>query len=380
MRSKYQNMHKWWTCIQARELLRKSLVHPDQLITLDESAWDLLLPLTRHARLTGRLAERLIQLRLFNRLAEQVQDHLVAAMRLCDHRQRMILWEINRLERVLKNTGIDTVLLKGGAYIVAGLSAASGRLLADVDILVARKNLERVEKILVSHGWEAVQLDDYDEHYYRAWMHEIPPLRHRERYIEVDVHHTVLPISSRYKLDPELLLKDARSIAGCHLKMLAPCDMVLHSAAHLFLDGEFANGLRDLSDLDLLLREFSHEDCHFYRRLLHRAEELHLERPAFYALRYTSRLFETPIPQSVLTAADVHSPGKYVVRLMDALFERALMPNIPHCSDRWTRPARRVLYMRAHWLKMPPALLLYHLFRKSIKRRRQDPLSEATLE
>ena len=38
--------------------------------------------------------------------------------------------------------------------------------------------------------------------------------------------------------------------------VLAPEDMVLHSATHLFNEGEFDRGLRDLNDLDLLLREF----------------------------------------------------------------------------------------------------------------------------
>ncbi len=328
----------------------------------------MLLPLTRHSKLMGRLAERLIQLGIFNRLPARVQDHLIGSMRLTEHRQRMVLWEINRLERALKTSGTTVLVLKGGAYILARLSAGSGRLLADVDILVAHNDLDTIEKLLLSQGWEAVQLDDYDEHYYRAWMHEIPPLRHRDRCIEVDVHHTVLPVSSRYKPNPELLLTEARPVEGCQFKVLAPCDMILHSAAHLFLDGEFVNGLRDLSDIDLLLREFSQKDSRFWTRLLHRAAEMKLTRPLFYALRYTRRMLKTPVPRRAVVAAEFYSPGRRMARIMDALFERALMPDIPDVNDRWTPLARRLLLMRSHWLKMPPALLAYHTFRKSVKR------------
>jgi hypothetical protein len=37
--------------------------------------------------------------------------------------------------------------------------------------------------------------------------------------------------------------------------------MVLHSATHLFYDGELNHGLRDLVDLDDLLRHFSGADA-----------------------------------------------------------------------------------------------------------------------
>ena len=38
--------------------------------------------------------------------------------------------------------------------------------------------------------------------------------------------------------------------------MLSPADMIVHAAAHLFADGDLAGGLRNLWDIDRLLREF----------------------------------------------------------------------------------------------------------------------------
>ena len=51
------------------------------------------------------------------------------------------------------------------------------------------------------------------------------------------------------------------------------------------------------------------------------------------------------------------------------LFSRALRPEHPTCDDLRTRIARFVLYVRAHYLRMPLHLLLPHLIRKAYVRR-----------
>jgi hypothetical protein len=47
----------------------------------------------------------------------------------------------------------------------------------------------------------------------------------------------------------------------------------------------------------------------------------------------------------------------------------ALRPNHPSCDGPWTPLARWLLYVRAHWLRMPLRLLLPHLLRKAWERR-----------
>ena len=51
--------------------------------------------------------------------------------------------------------------------------------------------------------------------------------------------------------------------------------------------------------------------------------------------------------------------------LMDALFLRALRPTHASTSDGWTPLARWLLYVRGHWMRMPPKLLILHLARKA---------------
>ena len=76
---------------------------------------------------------------------------------------------------------------------LAGRPAASGRVFADVDILIAQPLLGEAESLLTLQGWMSDKLDAYDQRYYRQWMHELPPLQHMRRSSVIDVHHAILP-------------------------------------------------------------------------------------------------------------------------------------------------------------------------------------------
>ena len=121
---------------------------------------------------------------------------------------------MNRVERALRDLNVPVVLLKGGAYVMAGLPAGRGRLMSDLDILVPRERLPEVEGALSARGWETLEADSYDDYYYRNWTHELPPMRHRDRNTELDVHHTILPPLGSLKPDPALLFDAARPLAG----------------------------------------------------------------------------------------------------------------------------------------------------------------------
>lgn len=142
----------------------------------------------------------------------------------------------------------------------------------------------------------------------------------------------------------------------------SPVDMVLHSATHLFWDGEFNRGLRDLVDLDALLRHFAISTPGFWEAIVPRARELNLSLPLFYAVRYTVHFLDTPVPAEVIAATSADKPR--FRRVMDFVFERALMPDHASCDDAFTAFARWLLYVRSHYLRMPLRLLVPHLVRK----------------
>jgi hypothetical protein len=353
----------------------EAIFNPASLAMKTLPEWDALLREARCLNILEKLAARARESSFYAEFPEQARNHLEAAAVMADRHARMVDWEVDRIRRALYGTDIPFILLKGGAYMVAGLPAGRGRKVNDVDILVPKTRIDEVEAALLAHGWESMKLDPYDQRYYRTWMHEIPPLRHVHRQTIVDVHHAILPESGRLNPSPELLWKSARPVGSSDVMVLCPEDMVLHSAAHLFQDGDLTGGLRDMLDIDSLLTQFGDSDPDFWKRLVPRAYELNLERPLYYALRYAYKLLGTPIPDSVASSVSPAAPVAPVRRAMDALAEKALLP-VPESGGMLpSQAACSLLYIRAHWLRMPPSLLTRHLLHQSLRRWTENPKS-----
>jgi hypothetical protein len=289
---------------------------------------------------------------------------------------------LNRVLWALKEVETPVIVLKGAAYVLAGLPSARGRWFADLDVLVPESRISQVEETLLNRGWYRTRMNPYDERYYRVWMHEIPPLRHRERETEIDIHHTIVPRTSRLRFDATRLSESARHLSDARILVLAPADMVLHTLVHLFLEGDPQEGLRlrDLLDVHDLMEHFGQNEPGFWEELLHRAHEFGVLRPLHYGLRFARLLLGTRIPEAVFRDARIGEPVPPVRILMDRLVPLALLPDHPDRPRRQAVFARWLIYMRAHWMRMPPGLLASHLGYKAWLRvrriRRGDPSSQ----
>ena len=349
-------------------LVIAALQAPQELVAYTLLQWEELIHQARRANLLSRIAQSLAHLGLLPRVPPAPRAHLEAALVMAAAQTKAVQREVVFLRKALARADVDLVLLKGAAYLIAGLPAAHGRVFSDIDILVPFAKLGEVEAALMLHGWSTTHNNDYDQRYYRKWMHELPPLSHNSRQTILDVHHAILPLTARLKPDSAMLLGASRPIADDNrVRVLCPMDMVLHSATHLFHNDDLSQGLRDLADLDSLLRHFGQEPG-FWDELPGRAADLDLARPLYYGLRYASHFLGTPIPSEALRSADAGRPPRMAVALMDALYDRALRPVAPRGAGALTPLARRALYVRAHWLRMPPLLLAWHLTVKAFRR------------
>lgn len=351
---------------KGKHLLLESVRNPHFITELNTREGELLLQLARPSKLLAHLGSLVKRRGLTDQLPEKIVEHFQAAQVLADQRKRLALWELNRLWRALLDVDFPVVILKGGAYLLKELPLADGRLVSDVDILVEKDNLHTFERTLIEQGWCTAKLDEYDQSYYRKWMHEIPPLRHRERIIEVDIHHTILPLTSRLRPDGVLLVKDSVESGKYQFKVLAPCDMLLHSSVHLFYNAELNEGdLRDLVDQDELIRALSRQDAGFWNKLLERGRELQLLRPLYYSLHFSHKFLDTPVPDEVWSMLSEGKPSGVICRLMDFLVPLAILPDHPDFPQKRVGIARWLLYVRSHYLRMPLHLLIPHLFHKS---------------
>lgn len=344
-------------------LILRALRDPVGMLALDPAGWETLIRQARKANLLARLWCRFEQAGLLPQIPAPPCAHLRWANVVAEGHANRVRSEVAAISKALPDEPL--ILLKGAAYTMACLPASMGRIFSDIDIMVPNPRLIDVENALMASGWVATHHDAYDQRYYRQWMHELPPLQHIRRDSVIDVHHAILPQTMAVHPDPGKLRAAAVALeAQQNLAVLQPLDMVLHSAAHLFYEGETGQGLRDLSDLDLLLRHFSGR-ADFWPALVARAEELELTRVLFYALRYTRLMLHAPMPANAVRAADVGQPGALLLRCMDMIYRRALLPDVASCSDALSDAARFCVYIRANWLRMPPLMLARHLFHKA---------------
>ena len=322
-------------------LLTIALRDPGSVAGLTSEGWTALIAMARAEQLIGTLARR-----VRDEPRPAAVDRILAdAMQSAEDQTRAALWEAEAARRALQPLDVPIILLKGTAYAAAGLRAGEGRSIGDLDILVPRGSIEAVETTLLAAGWEWVKPDPYDDAYYRRWMHELPPLIHRDRDRMIDVHHTILPLTARITPDADAMITNSREL-GDGLRVLSPADMICHAAAHLLADGDLAGGLRNLWDVHCLLEEFGTDG------LLGRARHHGLEDAVLQAGRLARHLYGTSMP-----------PGWPTLQVSDRLFARRLL-----ARDDWGRPRRRVtrfaFYLRSHALRMPPTMLARHLWTK----------------
>ncbi len=345
-------------------LLLESLVDPRRCTTLDERHWEVLLRTARRARLLGVLAARAEAALADTPLPDVVQRQLAAGRLQARHRRQKTLFLLQTIAPVVRASAGTAVLLKGAAYIAQELPLAAGRLPADVDLMVPRTALDGLERALLAAGWQFEKSDPYDQHYYRAWSHELPPLQCAGQALELDLHHTVLPPLGRLKPDTEALFAAAVPIDGTPFLALAPADQLLHAAAHLFHDSDCTDRLRDLVDFDALVRHLG-TTAAFWTVLLDRARLHRLTRPLWYALAAARAWLDTPIPDGVERELEAVRPPWLARTALGALAARTLPPGDPDGSPRLRDLVASVLLQaRAAWLRMPPWLVAYHALNK----------------
>lgn len=351
----------------ARQELVAAVKTPAQIAALPLHDLDDLLRLARRANLLGRLAEGAHACGVLDRLPDPVRIHLQSARVMSAHQRQAIGWELGHLGKALADLGVPVVLLKGAAYVAAGLPAARGRMFGDIDVLVPRAALNRAEAALMLHGWSSGAVDPYDDRYYRRWMHELPPMVNQRRGTVIDLHHGILPDTARNRPPAAALLEASLPVPESCFRVFAPCDMVIHSAVHLFHEGELQNGLRDMFDLDGLIDNFARARPEFWDELAERARVLDSVWPLQFALHFLDRVLGSTAPASAMAARlPAGSEGRLRRTVRDAMYLRAFAPDHPMCTDVASSLSRLGLFVRGHYLRMPPGLLALHLGRKGV--------------
>lgn len=348
-------------------LLTKILTRPESAKQFKLGDWQEVLHDARHSSMVGKLYSVVWATGAFNSLIpDHVSRHLRSEYIYYLRQKQQVQWEIRQLKKVAIDTNTNLVLLKGAAYFYIESRAGNGRTISDIDIIVRKDEIKYLEKALFVDGWMTEKIDDYDKQYYREWAHEIAPLRHYQRGTVLDLHHNIFPPLRKLVLNSESLLENA-VFHEDRIGVLQLEDLILHSATHLFWEGEFDKGYRDLFDLYQLFNELEEKGMISFPSLVKRAEHLGLVGPLFLAQRYCQKVFDLPSFFSPTINNHPKAPKGLKLLILDLLFLNALQPHTPaNLRSTRMRFSLTLLYLRGHYIKMPLNILIPHLIKKTI--------------
>jgi len=317
-------------------------------------------------KLFGTLAMKLNDQEILPSLPKAITWQIEAGCRQVDFVHRQMMWELDRLERALFDCNVPVILLKGAAYLAAGLNASQGRISNDVDILVPLDQLKAIEQLLLGAGWGQESVTGRHAEYYRRWLHELPPLKHPVRCVELDVHHNLIPATDPLCPDPIQLWDECQSVLEqSRFKILSARDLVIHASCHLFRNSPFDSGLRDLWDIYQLVGE-SESPVEFLHDVMRRAKDLRLGMPVGLALTNVARYLVSKDERGDwLAVAKRGIPFWFPLRTMNRIVHRAIYPRSLKNVDKgqaragwilshYPPPRIRAMLTPLFWLKRWP--------------------------
>ncbi|MFD2165572.1 nucleotidyltransferase family protein [Thalassotalea euphylliae] len=340
---------------------------PDVAGNLTNKQWQLLVGQARSSYVLASLGHKLHSQYKNGNIPERVWRHMANAIIVADKQKLDTHHELMRLNGTFSRISVTATLLKGAAYSELNLPVSKGRVFSDIDLLFPRSHIETVEKELWFSGYIAAKEDDYDKRYYRQWMHEIEPLQHIKRKTVLDIHHNILPVSGKTEVNlPPLLEGQSQFEHFSHINTLSEEALILHCATHLFHEGEFEKGFRDLSDIASLFEQYlkNHDSL---KNVIRLAEQTNLILPLYLAIRYSHKLFNIGFSKTMLETVEAFKPTKVRLSILDRCYCQVLQPFHSSCRTKQYYIASMTLYLRAHLLRMPLRLLIPHLIKKSIR-------------
>ncbi|WP_448565089.1 nucleotidyltransferase family protein [Thalassotalea ganghwensis] len=316
----------------------------------------------------ARLYALLKSKNLANFIPSSLRWHFSSAELYFQAHKKDIFIEMEKIEKALKMANVKPCYLKGTAYLNNDLMVSKGRVFSDIDLYVEKQHIDKVEQILHWHGWKPGKLSDYDQRYYRQWMHEIPPLTHQTRGSTIDLHHNLLPLTARYSFDES----DIKNAVNEENKSLSPVELTLHCIVHLMMESEFIKGFRDLTDIHLLILEYSDIEEDFLLRLIARSKQVGVEVLVLFTLELLSQHFNLVLTSDVKHQLNGIKINPMKKKFMIAVFSKALLTPIRLDNSLSNLSCHFILYIRGHYLRMPMRLLLPHLLKKALSRSHDD--------
>lgn len=237
-----------------------------------------------------------------------VQGRLRDAYLKATARNMVMLHHGGAVLNALCDRGLEVIVLKG-LYLAEAVYKGIGlRTFDDIDLLLHRSDLPAALEVMRGMGYELSTWYDPDDP--NRDIKHVPPLMKKGAPI-VELHWTILEEDEPFAIGVEGMW--ARSvtaeIAGVKVQGLSAEDLLLHLNLHLTYQHRLAAGVRNLYDIDAVIRQSGVD----WTRLVTTAREWDAERVTWLTLRLLQEIAGTPLPCEVLERLLLETPDLAIV-------------------------------------------------------------------
>lgn len=204
--------------------------------------------------------------------------------------------ELIEISELLVENGITTVSFKGPILSQIAYGDIIQRQYVDLDILVQKEEIYRIEALLKSHGYHRLlKLTEAQEKIWIRYAHDMN-MYHPTKRISIELHWSFLDDDYPMSLEMEPFWRETQHISlnGSRIQTLSNehylIYLSIHGSKHLWERIEW------VKDIDLMVR---HREID-WELFLEKIENSEFKTMIYFGLALSKLLFYTPFPQNIL--------------------------------------------------------------------------------
>jgi len=287
-------------------ILNRDTVIDEVLPALSEQDWEEVEAAAHAQGLTLLLHDRLVGAE--SSVPGAMQERLHSTFLKATARNMVMLHHASVMLEALRGRGLEVIVLKG-LYLAEAVYPGIGlRIFDDIDLLLHRLDLPAALEVMRDLGYELSTW--YDPADPNCDIKHIPPLVKADAPI-VELHWAILEEEEPFTIDVEGMW--ARSvpveIAGVAVRGLSVEDLILHLSLHLTYQHRLAAGVRNLYDIDAVIRRGGVD----WAQLVAAAREWKAERVLWLTLRLLQEIAGTPLPAERLMQLLPGQPDQEII-------------------------------------------------------------------
>jgi len=219
----------------------------------------------------------------------------------------------NELKQILKSFSeaqIKVILLKGVALAETVYPDIALRPFGDIDLLIHKKDLYKLNPKLLQIGYELSEPSD-EEIEFRA----IKLVKKGEIILEIHWHLFASPYSKYIDIDEFWKNTVTINIEGLDAFVLSPENLLIHLCLHASIHNY--PQLICLVDISEVIQYYG--EILNWELVLEKVLHYKICSPMYYSLAHTKELFNTPIPDFVLDSLSLYKVSSFDDKIFDAL-------------------------------------------------------------